>query len=266
MSGTIAIHLSGVLIGDLGRRCVHGPIGSEPGRRGIRDDGRRRARRSSLMASVTDFGSQKTGGSSGRPALDRRAIILWEAGALVFIVLGASALHFLYELSGLQTWATIFGSVNESTFEHLKLFFWPAIAWAFVQHAYTRDRVMNFWWAKALSIITAPLVLMLSFYFYLGISLPIFGRGFLWADIGTGVLGVLAGNVVSYSVMTAPEKGRGFARLGLAICVAMGVMFIAFTYLPPRFFLFENFARYQYSGEYGTLEDYTPYLVFRKAS
>jgi hypothetical protein len=98
---------------------------------------------------------------------------------------------------------------------------------------------------------------MLAFYLYLGISLPIYGHGFLWADIGTGVLGVLAGNVVTYRTMTAPEKGPGFGRAGLALCVAMGAMFIAFTFYPLRIFLFENFANYRYTGEYGIVNGQT---------
>lgn len=55
---------------------------------------------------------------SNREALhpvDRRDVIIWEAVALLFIVIAASALHFLYELSGFRPWATLFGSVNEST-------------------------------------------------------------------------------------------------------------------------------------------------------
>lgn len=218
------------------------------------------------MAMTADLGSARGAVRSRERPVDRRVIILWEAGALVFIVLVASLLHFLYELTGFQSWAPIFGSVNESTFEHLKLFYWPAFAYAIVQHAYTRDKVNNFWWAKAAAIITAPLVLMLAFYFYLGISLPIYGRGFLWADIGTGVLGVLAGNIVAYRIMTAAEMGKAFSRAGLAICIGLGAMFIAFTYYPPRIFIFENFARYKYSGEFSILKDYTPYLVFKKVS
>lgn len=218
------------------------------------------------MASTADVGAGRTAEPWSTRTVDRRVIILWEAGSLVVIVLVASLLHFLYELTGFQPWAPLFGSVNESTFEHLKLFYWPAFAYALVQHAYMRKKANNYWWAKAAAIITAPLVLMLSFYFYLGISLPIYGRGFLWADIGTGVLGVLAGNVVAYRIMTAREMGKVFSRAGFAICIALGAMFITFTYYPPRAFVFENFARYKYSGEFGILKDYTPYLVFKKVS
>lgn len=199
----------------------------------------------------------------GRP-VGRRRIILWEAGAFVFVMLGASALHFAYELSGFQLWVTAFGSVNESTFEHLKLFFWPALLLAAVQHAYTRERVNNFWLAKATAMLVAPIVLIVSFYFYLGIALPIYGRGALWADIGTGALGVLAGNLVSYRIMTAHTRGRAVAVASLVAIALMAVMYVVFTHAPPRVFLFEDFMRYTYSGNFGILPDYSDYLVFKK--
>ena len=52
---------------------------------------------------------------------------------------------------GFSTIVAPFGSVNESTWEHLKLFYWPGLAFAIVQHAYLRHRVNNFWAAKAVS-------------------------------------------------------------------------------------------------------------------
>lgn len=65
--------------------------------------------------------------------------------------------------------------------------------------------------------------------------------------------------------MTAPEMGKAFSRAGLALCMAIGAMFVTFTYCPPRFFLFESFANYHYSGEYGILQDYSAYRVFKKS-
>ena len=73
-----------------------------------------------------------------RGALDtaqRRTTALWEAGAL----------HFVYELSGFNWFAALFGSVNESTWEHLKLFFWPGLVCALVEHAFVKDYANNCW-------------------------------------------------------------------------------------------------------------------------
>lgn len=198
---------------------------------------------------------------NGRP-IDHKKVLLWEVGAFVFIMIVSSALHFVYELSDFSNVAAVFGSVNESTFEHLKLFFWPALVYALVQHAYMREEVTNFWWGKGLAMLVTPLGVILSFYFYLGILLPITGRGFLAADIGTGVFGVLIGNFVSYRILTSPERGRSHRMAGLALIGLLGLAMATSAWITPRFFLYENFYGYEYRGEYGILEDYTPYLVF----
>ena len=62
----------------------------------------------------------------GKP-VDKRAVLTWEVITFVVVMLGASALHFAFELSGFYQPLAIAASVNESTFEHLKLFFWPAL-------------------------------------------------------------------------------------------------------------------------------------------
>ncbi|MCC7257848.1 MAG: hypothetical protein IT486_05715 [Gammaproteobacteria bacterium] len=44
--------------------------------------------------------------------------------------------------------------------------------------------------------------------------------------------------------------------------MALVLAFSTFTYFPPRFFVFENFYCYQFTGEFGILDDYTAYRVF----
>ena len=185
--------------------------------------------------------------------------IATEIGRLI----GVQRLYLIPLFIWFQPWVSVFGSVNESSVEHLKLFFWPALIAALVQHAYMRKRVNNFWWAKGVAILVAPIVLLASFYFYLGIALPIYGRGFLWADIGTGALGVLTGNILSYRIMTAPPLGSARRNIGLAIIGVLGLHFATAAYLTPRFFLYENFFGYKYSGDFGILPDYSKYLIFR---
>lgn len=202
---------------------------------------------------------------AGEPGLDkkhRRIILLWEAGAFVWIMLAGSALHFVYELSNFSSAAALVGSVNESTWEHLKLFFFPALLFALVEHAFVKDFAHNYWWGKALALVVTPLGVIASFYFYLGIALPRYGEGFLWADIGTGAFGVLLGNVVAYRVLTAPPREKRFDVYGKGIMIAMTVVFLLLTYFPVRAFLFEDFLGYEYRDEYGILDDYSEHLVF----
>jgi hypothetical protein len=199
----------------------------------------------------------------GLPRTDARRRLAWfQLGAVVFIMLVASALHFAYELSGFWGPMALFGSVNESTYEHLKLFFWPGLLYALVQHAYVKEFTNNYWVAKAAALLVSPIVLIVSFYCYLGIVLPINGRGTLFASIATGLLGVVVGEFVAYRIMLSRPLASGIRRLGAPTLVALTIMFSTLTFFPPRMFLFENFFGYEYSGEYGILDDYTPYLVF----
>jgi hypothetical protein len=207
-------------------------------------------------------GANGSDGAASPRSVDRRAVLLWEVGAFVVIMVGASALHFAFELSGFTEPVAIIASVNESTFEHLKLFFWPALLYALIEHAYMKDRCNNYWWGKGLAMLATPLGIIASFYFYVGIAVPLTGHGYLALDIGTGAIGVLVGNVVAYKVLTAPDKGRGRATAGAVIMAVLAFLMATSAWLTPRFFLYENFFGYEYSGDYGILEDYTPYLVF----
>lgn len=193
----------------------------------------------------------------------KRKLIWLQVGAVVFTVLVASALHFAYELSNFWSPMALFGSVNESTYEHLKLFFWPGLIYALVQHAYVKEFTNNYWLAKAAALIIAPVVLIISFYFYLGIALPIYGRGVLWADISTGVLGTFVGEYVAYRLMLAAPVAAWLRKAAAPVLVGLTVMFPLLTFYPPQFFIFENFYGYEYSGDYGILDDYEPYLVFK---
>jgi hypothetical protein len=195
--------------------------------------------------------------------IDRRTVAIWDAVGGVVIFFAGSFLHFLYELSGFAIIAAPFGSVNESTWEHLKLFFWPGLAFAVVQHAYLRHRVNNFWAAKAASLALVSVGVAVLFYTYVGIVLPIYGKGILLGTLVTGAVGVAVGQFASYRLLTGAQRSPRARRVGIVGIVLMALMFVAFTFAPPRLFLFENFFGYAYDGQFGILADYTPYLVFK---
>ena len=196
-------------------------------------------------------------------AVDRRRVALWEVAGGLVIFFAGSFLHFLFELSGFAVVAAPFASVNESTWEHLKLFFWPALLFAVVQHAYTRHAVNNFWAAKGASVVITPLAIVIGFYAYVGVVVPIYGKGALIGTLITAAIGVALGQVASYRLLTGAPRGRRAHVLGVTAILVMGAAFALFTFVPPRIFLFENFFGYVYDGGFGILPDYTPFLVFK---
>jgi len=61
-----------------------------------------------------------------------RAILSREMAGAAFVILVGSALHFVFDWTGGWRPAALFAAVNESIWEHLKLAFWPGLAWALV--------------------------------------------------------------------------------------------------------------------------------------
>lgn len=197
------------------------------------------------------------------PLVDRRTLIAWElAGATVILLVG-SFLHFAYELAGFEGPVAVIGSVNESTWEHLKLFFWPGLGYAITQHAYLRHRVNNFWLAHGVALWTTSVGVALAFYAYVGIVLPIYGKGTLAGTIVTAIVGIGLARLAAYRILRSPERGLTWARIGIAAIVLHAVLIVIWTYAPPHIFVFENFFGYRYTGDFGILPDYEAYRVFR---
>ena len=57
-----------------------------------------------------------------------------------------------------------------------------------------------------MSLLATTIGVIVSFSFYLGIVLPLYGEGTLWGAIGTGAAGVLLGNV-AHTVSSRRRSG-----------------------------------------------------------
>jgi len=196
-------------------------------------------------------------------AIGRRTLVLWEVVGGIVVLLVGSFLHFAYELAGFQGPAAVIGSVNESTWEHMKLFVWPGLGYAVTQHAFLRQRVHNFWLAHASALWVTTLANIVAFYAYVGVVVPISGKGTLAGTIVTAIIGIAIGRWSAYRLLLAPERGSRSRVVGIALILLLVAMVVVFTYAPPHIFLFENFFGYTYSGDFGILPDYEPYRVFR---
>lgn len=167
---------------------------------------------------------------------------IWTVFETVLAVIAGSLLHFVYQWFGGEIWASI-GAVNESTWEHLKLLFWPILLMTAAAYIlYGKDCSM-FLPARALSVITGMAVIVAVFYTYSGIL----GYNFLAADIITFVLGVFSAYAVNFFIIKnggkkkSPEKDVSFvSACALAFILALAALFVIFTYYPPHIGIFED--------------------------
>ena len=105
------------------------------------------------------------------------------AGFLTVSVLGTLA-HFAYEWSGKQLLAGAFCAVNESTWEHMKLLFWPLVFFAFIQRPFFKAQG-NYWCVKLEEVLLGLALIPVLFYSYNGV-LPSFMSLPHWSSLSSG--------------------------------------------------------------------------------
>jgi hypothetical protein len=169
--------------------------------------------------------------------------LLWELAGIIFIVVLGTVLHFAFEWSGRWIPIAPIAAVNESVWEHLKLGFWPALAYAVLEYSRFGKSANNFFFAKTLGIYLIPITIVVLYYSYTAIL----GHGLLIVDIAIFVVAVIVGQLVSYELLiasTLPERLNRFAPIAL---VVLGILFVLFTFYPPQLPLFRD----SVTGVYG---------------
>jgi hypothetical protein len=181
-----------------------------------------------------------------------KKLVAWEIGGFFFIGLVGALLHFTFELSNFESMVVAyFSAVNESTWEHLKMVFFPGLVFMLVEYTYVKDDVNNYFIAKTTSLFLMALLIAIGWYIYT----PFTGRNVFPLDLTIFYTSVAIGQLVSYKLLTAPPLAKGFRYAAVALFVVMLFSFSTFTFYPPHIFLFEHF-ELQDSGEYGILESY----------
>lgn len=176
------------------------------------------------------------------------SVLKWELSGLVFIFLVGSLFHFAFEWVGRWPPGALIFAVNESVWEHLKLAFWPGLFFALIEYPCTKKVAHNFWLAKSSGLLTMPFVIVVMFYGYTAIT----GHHLLVVDVPIFFIAIALGQLVSYKILTAPEKGPPAKLCAAIMLVMMVAAFSIFTYYPPHIFLFED----KRTRNYGILEIY----------
>ena len=172
----------------------------------------------------------------------KRSIGLWQLCGFAFTALGGTLLHFLYDWLGKSVLVAPFSGVNESTWEHMKLLFWPMLLYAAIQSFFFRDR-KNFWCIKLRGILLGLSLIPIIFYTYNGVI----GRSPDWLNIAI----FFVATAVSYIYETrrfltdsTPCRSPWRALLLLA---ALAFCFVLFTFQAPMLEIFRD----PLTGSYG---------------
>ena len=153
-------------------------------------------------------------------------------GTLFVLVTGTLA-HFVYGWSG-QNWIVgFFFPVSESTWEHMKLCYFPMLIYALFTRRRLKDTFPCINSALPAGILAGTFAIPVLFYTYTGIL----GKNDLPLDIGVFLVSVLIGFYVIYRLTVTCKVRHDTVVLWFAVIV-LGLFFVLFTYFPPMLPLF----------------------------
>ena len=168
--------------------------------------------------------------------------ILWQAAGFAAVTFGGTILHFLYDWTGGSILVSPFSGVNESTWEHMKLLFWPLLLFALVQRLFFRDQE-NYWSVKLAEILLGLVLIPVLFYSYNGM----FGKSPDWLNIAIFYISAALVFLFEWWVFKRDRLRCKSSRLTFAVICLIGVLFVVFTFAPPKIPLFQD----PLTGTYG---------------
>ncbi len=164
----------------------------------------------------------------------KKSIPLWQFGGFVFTVAVGTILHFLYGWTGQNIAVAHFSAVNESTFEHMKILFFPALLFAVIQSRYFKREYENFWCVKTAGILTATLLVPVLFYTLGGA----FGSTPDWVNIAIFFISAGVGFWIESKLFQKGSRLCKLAKAAVVLLILAAVCFVLFTFIPPHIPLF----------------------------
>lgn len=165
----------------------------------------------------------------------RKRLLKWQIVSVVWVIVVGSLLHFVFEWSGNSPIVGAFSAVNESVWEHLKLGYWSMIFFCFIEYPFIKKYTSNYFFAKAIGIFAMNLFIVLFFYSYTALT----GKPILFLDIVSYIVGAIIYGIISYKIMIK-NYGRNINVFGFVLLLVFGVLFVLFTFYPPKLPIFKD--------------------------
>ncbi len=165
----------------------------------------------------------------------KKTVFWWQFIGFFAVSLTGVLLHFVYEWTG-SNFSALFSAVNESTWEHLKLIFFPMFLFAVIQSFFLGKEYKNFWWIKLKGTLLGLVLIPVLFYTLNGAFGTVPGA----VNISVFFVAVAAALIYDTALfnkgcMACPYSAWAF----LGFCL-IAVLFWVFTFSPPEIPLFED--------------------------
>jgi hypothetical protein len=150
----------------------------------------------------------------------------------IFISVLGVLLHFTYDWSNQNSLIGLFSATNESTFEHLKLIFFPMLLLTILELYFNKDNLPeNFLGSRTIGIIGGMIFIVVAFYTILGVL----GQNYDFINIAIYFAGVIFALWLENKLYS---KSYISNSTGTKILIFTTLLFFLFTFYPPKLGLF----------------------------
>lgn len=163
------------------------------------------------------------------------SIGIWQLIGSAVTSLGGTLLHFSYKWTGESPWVALFSGVNESTWEHMKLLFFPTFIFAAVQSFFFKER-QDFWCVKLKGILLGLALIPIIFYTYNGVI----GRSPDWINIAIFFISASVVYIYETRQFYLEKTQCKSPKLAFTILCIIALLFFVFTFFTPEIDIFKD--------------------------
>ena len=165
----------------------------------------------------------------------KRSMDLWQFLGFAVTSLLGTVLHFLYDWLGKTAWVAPFSGVNESTWEHMKLLFWPMLLFAVAQRFFFPER-KDFWSVKLRGTLLGLALIPILFYTYNGVI----GKSPDWLNIAIFFVSAAIAYLYETRLFRSEKVDANAPQAALAVLGVIALLFVLFTFRTPQIGIFED--------------------------
>lgn len=166
----------------------------------------------------------------------KRNISYWQLFGFLFTGISGVLLHFLYEWTNESKLSALISGVNESTWEHMKLLFFPMLAYTFIEGMFLKDGFKNFYCIKLRGTLLGIILIPSIFYTLNGV----FGKTPDWMNITIFFISAAAAYVHEAKLFKKAPLFCFGEGVSLYILLIWALLFTLFTFTPPKLPIFRD--------------------------
>ena len=141
-----------------------------------------------------------------------------------------SLLHFLFDWSNHNRFVAVFGAVNESYWEHIKIAIWPVMLVQLALFVTGGHQYPGFIPAATIGLYSIPISMVGLVFAYKGLT----KRNILWVDITAFFATIAIAQVLFVLVLEQLSPTTATVALALLFLAGLVTAFFLFTFRPPK--------------------------------